>query len=123
MISAIGEDAQPTLVRLLRQMYPHEALSDEPYVRTANALLDDAAAQPGFAAALVQGLADLGSGLDLARVAETSFFRELRTRAVMVFYSEREVWELIAYEGPSFEQGGYLQRGFGDLDWLPDPPL
>ena len=24
-------------------------------------------------------------------------------------------------EGASFDQGGYLHRGFDDLDWLPDP--
>ena len=32
-----------------------------------------------------------------------------------------EVWSLLGYEGPSFEHGGYLRRGFDDLDWLPDP--
>jgi hypothetical protein len=38
-------------------------------------------------------------------------------------YDDREVWSLLGYEGPSFAQGGYLKRGFDDLDWLPDPPL
>ena len=28
------------------------------------------------------------------------------------------VWAHIGYEGSSFERGGYLQRGFDDIDWL-----
>jgi hypothetical protein len=30
---------------------------------------------------------------------------------------------LLGYEGPSFDKGGYLNRGFNDLDWLPDPRI
>ena len=29
--------------------------------------------------------------------------------------------QALGYEGSSFEQGGYLHRGFNDLDWLPEP--
>jgi hypothetical protein len=35
--------------------------------------------------------------------------------------SDQRTWELVGYEGPSFGKGGYLERGFDDLDWLPDP--
>jgi hypothetical protein len=27
---------------------------------------------------------------------------------------------MLGYEGPSFERGGYLNRGAGDIDWLPE---
>jgi hypothetical protein len=33
------------------------------------------------------------------------------------------VWSLLGYEGPSYDQGGYAERGFGDLDWRPDPRI
>jgi len=33
------------------------------------------------------------------------------------------LWQVLGYQGPSFELGGYLNRGFNDLDWLPEPPL
>ena len=36
-------------------------------------------------------------------------------------YSDPQTWKLLGYEGPSFAQGGYIDRGFNDLDWLPDP--
>jgi hypothetical protein len=42
---------------------------------------------------------------------------------VVALYNDHEVWELLGYEGPSFDQGGYLNRGFDDLDWLPDPRI
>ena len=30
--------------------------------------------------------------------------------------------EAFGYEGEAFEYGGYIERGFDDLGWLPDPP-
>jgi len=38
---------------------------------------------------------------------------------VVALYDDREVWNLLGYEGPSYDKGGYLNRGFDDLDWLP----
>ena len=43
--------------------------------------------------------------------------------AVVTLYSDPEVWELLGYEGPSYDKGGYVDRGFDDLDWLPDPRI
>jgi hypothetical protein len=40
---------------------------------------------------------------------------------VVEIYSDPQTWKLLGYEGPSFAQGGYVKRGFNDLDWLPDP--
>ena len=45
----------------------------------------------------------------------------MRSTAVVEIYSDLRTWQLVGYEGPSFDQGGYLNRGFDDLDWLPDP--
>ena len=40
--------------------------------------------------------------------------------AVLVtgFYDNKAVWPLFGYEGSSWEKGGYLNRGFDDIDWL-----
>ena len=53
--------------------------------------------------------------------ADEYFFRRIRSTAVVALYDQAEVWELLGYEGSSFDKGGYLHRGFDDLDWLPDP--
>ena len=29
------------------------------------------------------------------------------------------VWALLGFEGSSVEFGGYVDRGFDDIDWLP----
>ena len=33
-------------------------------------------------------------------------------------YNQPELWTKFGYEGPSSAQGGYLHRGFNDIDWL-----
>ena len=45
----------------------------------------------------------------------------MRSTAVVEIYSDPNTWKLLGYEGPSFAQGGYIDRGFNDLEWLPDP--
>jgi hypothetical protein len=126
-----------TLVRMLRVMLPHRDFSDGPYERTVDALLADAASTPYLGAMLSQGVRDLDSlgarpfaeldeedayGL-LERIQRTPFFIAVRTKAINTLYSDHEAWEALGYEGPSFEKGGYLYRGFDDLGWLADPPL
>ena len=36
------------------------------------------------------------------------------------FYYNPEVWKHIDYPGSSREFGGYINRGFDDIDWLPE---
>ena len=45
----------------------------------------------------------------------------MHSTTVVALYDDHEVWELLGYEGASFDKGGYIDRGFDDLDWLPDP--
>ena len=34
-------------------------------------------------------------------------------------YNNKEVWPKFGYEGASADKGGYINRGFNDIDWLP----
>lgn len=133
----IGEGADRTLLRVLRVMYPHGAFPDGPYERTRDALLADAAASPRLAGVIAQGVRDLDALGDrpfadlsdaeatalLERIAGSDFFTAVRNKGFATLYDDHEVWALLGYEGPSFELGGYVERGFADLDWLPEPPL
>ena len=38
---------------------------------------------------------------------------------VVSLYNQTEIWPKFGYEGSSAEHGGYLHRGFNDIDWLP----
>ena len=57
----------------------------------------------------------------LREIADAPFFRMIRGVAVVGIYDDHETWEQLGYEGPSFELGGYLHRGFDDLDWRAEP--
>ena len=43
----------------------------------------------------------------------------MRSTTIEHLYRNREVWQLVGYEGSSVEYGGYIDRGFDDIDWLP----
>jgi len=125
------------LTDMVRAMFPHPSFPDGPYERCAQTILDATVGDLRFRTQLHQGLRDLdsiggapfaqldaGAKLDLLRgISNTEFFEGVRSRVITSLYDDREVWSLLGYEGPSFAQGGYAQRGFADLDWLPDPRI
>ena len=133
----LGADSRRNLVRLLRAAYPHPRFPDGPYERTADKILAQVDASLWHRLVLTEGLTTLdvqagGSFADLDDQAALSlleelegaeFFRFVRGVAVVTLYDDAEVHELLGYEGPSFEKGGYLHRGFDDLDWLPNPRI
>jgi hypothetical protein len=133
----LGPDSHRALVRLLRAAYPHPRFPDGPYRRTADKILAEVDASLWHRLVLTEGLgtldakaggsfAELDDDAALAMLQEledAEFFRFVRGVAVVTLYDDAEVHELLGYEGPSFEKGGYLHRGFDDLDWLPTPRI
>ena len=57
--------------------------------------------------------------LILQALERTPFFARLRGDLVVSFYNQPELWPKFGYEGSSAEHGGYIARGFADIDWLP----
>jgi hypothetical protein len=122
---------------VVRVMFPHPSFPDGPYERCAQTIVAAAGDDLRWRTQLDQGLRDLDAvggapfaSLDpeaalavLRKISDTEFFGGIRSRVVTSLYDDREVWELLGYEGASFDQGGYLNRGFNDLDWLPDPRI
>lgn len=123
-----------TLTDVLRAMFPHPSFPDGPYERCAEAMVASTAEDPPAQGRLQQGLTDLeargfadadenGRLQVLRDMAGSPFFEAVRAKAILTLYNDTEVWRLLGYEGASYAQGGYLERGFGDLDWLPEPSL
>ena len=57
--------------------------------------------------------------VDLLRGMEDSaFFQAVRGGLVTGLYNQKAVWPLFGYEGESYSQGGYIDRGFDDINWL-----
>ncbi|WP_206244611.1 Twin-arginine translocation pathway signal [Novosphingobium terrae] len=130
--------ALPVLVKMARDLYPHDKVSDEAYAK-AVATIDDQFAENkkatmGQGALELDGAAKAIKGkpyLELAseddRVfvlrhmekAGTPFFKAMRAGMITALYNQEELWPGFGYEGSSAEKGGYLHRGFNDLDWLP----
>jgi hypothetical protein len=132
---ALEQNVAEAVAALARTLYPHVALPDSVYARVS-AKLDEAAREDAAQAQVINdGVADLdGRGdepfvarsadqqlADATAIAGSDFFELVRSTAVVEVYSDPQSWKLLGYEGPSFEKGGYLERGFNDLDWLPDP--
>lgn len=137
MTHLLSRQDRETLTRVVYAAFPHSTFPIGPYRRAADAVIEQAATNPRMLAQLVQGLAELDAQRDVPfaeldvhtaaavlRGADGSpFVTAIVDSAVVTLYSDPEVWELLGYEGPSFDKGGYADRGFDDLDWLPDPRI
>lgn len=123
-----------SLIRIARAMYPHASFPDAPYARAVDAILAEGARDPLLAGILLEGLAEasdagvLETGVPIAGVTAyleavepSPFFESVRSRVCWHLYDDPEVRELVGYPGEAFSLGGYLHRGFDDLDWLPTP--
>lgn len=133
----LPDDAAQRLVRVLKVAFPHRGWPDGPYERTAEHILVTVSGNDFQTAQLGQGLVSLdalrdrpfadlapGEALEvLQEVQRTPFFVLVRSTTVAFLYSDREVWQILGYEGESVDKGGYVDRGFDDLDWLPDPRI
>jgi len=121
------------LTRAVRAVFPHDGLGDGPYERSVSVILENVAGSMRQTGVVVEGVRSLealaGAPLEeldvdelggiLRHITQTEFFQILLTSTVVTLYSDPETWEYLGYEGFSSDKGGYLNRGFDDLDWLP----
>ncbi|MBM3603750.1 MAG: Twin-arginine translocation pathway signal [Alphaproteobacteria bacterium] len=131
-VRTVGEHEMATLLQMARDIYPHDRIGDRFYaiaikgydapeqremVTQGVAALDAAARDAGFGSYLAAGWEDDRVAI-LRSLEETSFFQTIRGGLVTGLYNQKEVWPIFGYEGESFSQGGYIDRGFDDIDWL-----
>ncbi|MCK0197312.1 hypothetical protein MWN34_10350 [Ancylobacter sp. 6x-1] len=123
------------LLAVTRTLYPHQGLREQIYRRVIARFDAAAAASPvvaqGFAAfvdgvngAMPLPFAELSEGFReqvLKRLEGTAAFTLVQRLTVRFLYDDVEVWEAFGYEGAAVHLGGYVTRGFDDLDWLPTP--
>src|ERR1700732_2043427 len=81
-----------TLVKVARDIYPHDFLVDSYYITAIKPWDGKAAKDPATKALLEDGVRRL---------------------------DQEALWPKFGYEGSSAEHGGYIKRGFNDIDWLP----
>jgi hypothetical protein len=127
-------DSARTLSRVARLLYPHAGVGDTVYAEVVDGILAAAAGDPQLTAMLDDASAELDAArggdffaLDEATQLEVlkalsgrPFFGAIQSQVQWRLYTDPRVWQTIGYPGPSVEFGGYLERGFDDIDWLPE---
>ena len=133
-LKVLDERSARVLMGVTRQIFPHPKLDDAVYAFVVRDL-DGAAADAAVKLLLTDGIKQLDtvaqgdwlSLVDAARLAEVTrlagkpFFEKIRSTAVVSLYNNELAFAHFGYQGDSFSKGGYLERGFNDLTWLPAP--
>jgi len=122
-----------TLSKFCRTLFPHKHLKDMYYDACVEGLDAKIKSDKSFMNLLQDGVEQLNSLKDksflslsdsdrlaVARQIEGSpFFNAIKGHLIVALYNNEEIWMSFGYEGPSFPHGGYLHRGFNDINWLP----
>jgi hypothetical protein len=135
--SAVGDHASATLLRMARDVFPHDKLEDKYYAQVMSPLAEQAAKDTGLQTLLKDGVATLDEQakkrfgkvyLEVATEADrvtilkaledTAFFQKIKGDLMMGIYNNQELWPRFGYGGSAWEKGGYVNRGFDENDWI-----
>src|SRR5499433_811015 len=131
---AIDAHAAQTLLVMARQLFPHDRLGDQYYVAVVEAIDKQATADAALRKLLADGVArldgargipwiELSNGARnavLKTVEASEFFSTMRMATINNLYTNPLVYRFFGFEGSSVEHGGYINRGFDDIGWLPN---
>jgi hypothetical protein len=124
--SAAETDTVAVLTEVAHSLFPHDGLSSAHYRDAAAAFVASSSSQ-GERLAVAVGAVEFLAGTPslrserLRRIEQTPDFQVFRFHVLMMTYNDLSVTQAFGYQGPSLAQGGYLSRGFDDIDWLPSP--
>ncbi len=131
--SSLNEHIARTLLVMTHDLFPHDRLGMQYYAVVVDALDKQAGADAAVRQLLVEGVAQLDAAhgmpwIDLSDgtreailhdMEKTEFFTTVRTKTIGSLYGNPLVYQMFGYGGPSVELGGYIERGFDDIGWLP----
>lgn len=126
--SAQGNTDVEILASIAYELFPFQALSPVLYVNVAERVLGlgDPIVTEGLE--VIRSIAGEQSWLSLqdeqrveilSSIDESRFFTLMRATSIAVLYQDQETLDLVGYGGSAIEKGGYLNRGFNDITWLP----
>ena len=128
-LTALDQREAVLLLSVSRTLFPHDFIDDQQYMKIVAALDSKAAADKDVAATLKSALKGFPDDFpargeahreDYLRTLETTaFFRVVYQETLMGLYGDAAVATVLGDEGSSVEHGGYVQRGFDDISWLP----
>lgn len=133
-LKALSAEEGQAVMKLARTLFPHDFLGDSYYMNIVNSIDAKAAADAGTKASVQDGVKALnsyaGTFANLDEASRTSiaqsvektkagFFGLVYGETVGGLYGNQEIWKVLGFEGSSTEKGGYINRGFNDINWLP----
>ena len=130
-LSTLNATQAKEMLAMARQLFPHDKLGDEYYWVVVESIDKEMAGSPELATEIRDGLAQLSKAaggdftiLDadkqiaaMNKLEETSFFSDMLNKTQFYFYNNKALWPKFGYEGSSWENGGYINRGFNDVKW------
>jgi hypothetical protein len=122
------------LIRMTRLLYPHERIDDKVYAEVLDQAMGMVAGDQGFEKLLADANRELNASIAgnfmvasptaqiaaLQAVQDQPYFAAIQGAVSNRLYSHEKIWNMLNYAGPSYQQGGYIDRGAGDIDWLPE---
>jgi hypothetical protein len=131
-VTNVSPETMATLIRMARDIFPHDRLGHRFYAVavkdydtaeqaeavTAGIAALDAAAQGAGHASYIAVPWEADRVAILRGLEGSAFFQTVRGGLVTGLYNQKELWPLFGYEGESYSKGGYISRGFDDIDWL-----
>jgi hypothetical protein len=137
-LKSLQPSTMATLIQMARDIYPHDRLANAVYAKSVAGYDDQAATDAAIKSLIENGCASLDQHAQAAykaayinvgweeqrtdilrNIETTTFFTTIRAGLVTSLYNQHDIWQKFGYEGSSAEKGGYLHRGFDDINWLP----
>ena len=130
--AGLPDDDGKTLVDIVYQLFPHPGLSEDVYTQITVRLGEKIAQSEALTTLLDEAMQTLAGDAHedwaarsapeqtatLEQLQHTPFFQFVLNETLTLVYRHPRTWELLGYEGSSLEFGGYINRGFNDIDWL-----
>jgi hypothetical protein len=123
-----------TLARAARDIFPHDRIADVYYIKAVAGYDDgkpevwdlmvkgcaalDADARKRFGKPYQSVAAETDRVTILTAAQDSPFFAKLRSDLLVSFYNQKDLWPKFGYEGSSADKGGYINRGFNDINWV-----
>jgi hypothetical protein len=125
------------LLQFVRDLFPHPQIAETYYAQAIEPLNEEAGRDSSTKKLLADGIEQLNHLSNAApgktyaevkdgdarvaaikRIEHGPFFAKVYGTTIVSLYNQRALWPIFGYEGASSPKGGYLHRGFNDLDWL-----
>ncbi|MDQ3261810.1 MAG: gluconate 2-dehydrogenase subunit 3 family protein [Pseudomonadota bacterium] len=133
-LKALSDHEALSVLMMARTLFPHDFLADSYYMNIVNSIDAKAAGDAKAKTLLQSGVQTLDSYggkfvqmdehsrtsiLQSLEKTKTDFFGMVYSETVGGLYGNQEIWKILGFEGSSTEKGGYINRGFNDINWLP----